>query len=221
MFPVSPFGYHNLPFVYSTDASGEFCNFPTVLIGVTENRIDISIAVYIGDIHVTKLLTLDATSGFLASDNIFRLARVFVALSACRKDLTFYYDKIEQRNVPKLSSLFPKPTPMDPSDSLSVLTYKQFLSRADQPALVLAGLRNTTTAMYIAALDGTEKEVIVKFTPVIMKRHIIFSLALGLHPSYTFVGASSGAYTWLLWTAWMGNPFGRSKRTRRPFPLSF
>ena len=94
----------------------EFCNFPTVLIGVAENRIDMYIAVCIGDIHVTKLLTLDATSGILASDNIVRLARVFVALTSCREDLRLYYDEIERRKSPKLSSLYPQPTPADPSD---------------------------------------------------------------------------------------------------------
>ena len=170
----------------------EFCNFPTVLIGVAENRIDISIAVCIGDIHVTKLLTLDATSGFLASDNIVRLARVFVALSSCRKDLTLYYDEIEQRKAPKLSSLYPKPTPADPNDSLPVLTYKQFLSRAGQPTSVLPGLGNTTTAMYIAALDGAEKEVIVKFTARYSDRahHILTSAGFApkLHSCGPVVG---------------------------------
>ena len=170
----------------------EFCNFPTVLIGVAENRIDISIAVYIGDIHVTKLLTLDATSGFLASDNIVRLARVFVALSLCRKDLAVYYDEIERRKVLKFSSLFPEPTPADPSDSLPVLTYKHFLSRAGQPASVLAGLGNTTTAMYIAALDGTENEVIVKFTARYnAKAHHILASA-GFAPKLHFCGRVVG-----------------------------
>ena len=170
----------------------EFCNFPTVLLGVAENRIDISIAVCIGDIHVTKLLTLDATSGFLASDNIVRLARVFVALSSCRKDLTRYYDEIEQRKGPKLSSLFPRPTPADPSDSLPALTYKQFLSRAGEPASALVGLGNTNTAMYIATLDGTEKEVIVKFTARYNeKAHHILADA-GFAPKLHFCGRVVG-----------------------------
>ena len=94
-----------------------FRKFPDVLIGVAGNRIDISIAVCIGDIRVAKSLTLDATSEFLASDKIVRLARVFVALSSCREDLKLYYDEIEQRKSPKLSSLYPQPTPADPSDS--------------------------------------------------------------------------------------------------------
>lgn len=110
------------------------------------------------------MLTLDTTSGFLVSDNCVRLARVFVALSSCRNDLICYYDQVKQRKEPKFSCLFPNPTAVDPSDVLPDLTYNQFLSRAGQPSSVLVDLGNTTTAMYIATLNGTNKEVVVKFT---------------------------------------------------------
>jgi hypothetical protein len=75
-----------------------------------------------------------------------------------------YYDGILQKTAPKFSSLFPKPTPVDPSVVLPVLTYKQFLSQTGQPASVLVDLGKTTAALYIATLDGTDKEVVVKFT---------------------------------------------------------
>ena len=196
----------------------EFCNFPTVLFGVAENRIDISIAVCIGDIHVTKLLTLDATSGFLASDNIIRLARVFVALSSCRKDLTLYYDEIEQRKGPKFSSLFPQPTPADPSGSLPVLTYKQFLSRAGEPASVLAGLGNTTTAMYIATLNGTEKEVIVKFTARYNeKAHHILASA-GFAPKLHFCGRVVGGLYMVVMDRVDGKSLWQIQTDKTPIP---
>ena len=196
----------------------EFCNFPTVLIGVAENRIDISIAVCIGDIHITKLLTIDATSGFLASDNIVRLARVFVALSSCREDLTLYYDEIEQRKGPKLSSLFPQPTPADPSDSLPVLTYKQFLSRAGEPASVLEGLGNTTTAMYIATLDGTDKEVIVKFTARYNeKAHRILASA-GFAPRVHFCGRVVGGLYMVVMDRVDGKSLWQIQMDKMPIP---
>lgn len=68
----------------------EFCNFLTVLDHLAENRLDLSIAVSRGEIHVTKLLTLETSFGFLASDSIVRLIRVFVGLSSCRKALTHF-----------------------------------------------------------------------------------------------------------------------------------
>ena len=55
----------------------EYCNFPIVLVGATANRLEISVAVCVGPIYVTKLLSLDLSLGFHASDNIIRLARVF------------------------------------------------------------------------------------------------------------------------------------------------
>jgi len=70
---------------------------------------------------------LDVISGFLASDNIVCLACVFNALSSCQKDIALYYDEVRQKTSPPLASLFPKPTPMDPSIVLPILTYKQFL----------------------------------------------------------------------------------------------
>jgi len=113
---------------------------------------------------VTKLLTLDLSLGFHASDNIIRLARVFGALSRCRLDLHNYYDRVSKLIPPRLSCLYPNPTLVDHSKTLPALTYRQFLSRAGRPTSALVDLGNATTSMYIATLSDTNKEVIVKFT---------------------------------------------------------
>ena len=141
----------------------EFCNFPIVLVGATANRLEISVAVCVGSIYVSKLLTLDLSLGFHASDNIIRLARVFEVLSDCRIALQRYYDEVGRLRTPRLSCLFPSPTLVDTSIELPKLTYRQFLSRAGQPTSVLVDLGNATTTMYTATLD-TDREVIVKFT---------------------------------------------------------
>jgi hypothetical protein len=112
---------------------------------------------------VTKLLTLDLSLGFHASDNIIRLARVFGALSRCRLDLHDYYDSVSNLTSPRLSCLYPNPTLVDRSKTLPTLTFRQFLSRAGSPTSAHVDLGNATTSMYIATLDDT-KEVIVKFT---------------------------------------------------------
>ena len=91
----------------------EFCNFPIILIGATANRLEISVAVCVGSIYVSKLLTLDLSLGFHASDNLIRLTRVFVALSDCRVDLQNYYDEVVKLRSPRLSCLFPSPTLID------------------------------------------------------------------------------------------------------------
>ncbi|KDR76199.1 hypothetical protein GALMADRAFT_210854 [Galerina marginata CBS 339.88] len=142
----------------------EYCNFPMVLIGATANRLEISIAVCVGPIYVTKLLTLDLSLGFRASDNVIQLARVFKVLSRHRVELQSYYQNVKNSASPRLSCLFPNPTPIDPSKALPKLTYRQFLSRSGQPTPDFVDLGGCTTAMYIATLDDTNQEVIVKFT---------------------------------------------------------
>ena len=142
----------------------QHCNFPIVLIGVTHNRLEISVAVCVGPIYVTKLLKLDLYSGFHASDNMVRLARVFGALSRCRLDLKKYYTGVRISASQRLSCLFPNATPIDPSNPLPKLTYRQFLSRAGQPIADHVNPKNATTSLYIATLHDSDQEVIVKFT---------------------------------------------------------
>ena len=151
----------------------EFCNFPIVFVGATANRLEIAVAVCVGPIYVTKLLTLDLSLGFHASDNIIRLTRVFGSWSRCRAELKSYYDRVRNLDFPRLSCLYPNPTLLDPSKALPQLTYKRFLSRAGQPTSMLVDLGNATTAMYTATLGDANEDVIVKFTT---KWHITYSL---------------------------------------------
>ena len=142
----------------------EFCNFPIILVGATANHLEISVDVCVGPIYVTKLLMLNLSLGFHASDNITRLARVFWALSHCQADLKTYYDGVRNLDSPRLSCLYPNPTPVDPSKALPKLTYQQFLSRAGQPTSALVDLGNATSVMYTATLSDTNQDIIVKFT---------------------------------------------------------
>ena len=158
------------------------------------------------------MLTLDATSGFHPSDKIVRLARVFVALSSCREDVTLDYDETEH----KLCSLFPQPTPADPSDSLPVLTYKQFLSPASEPTSVLEGLGDTTTTTYIASLDGINKEAIVKFTARYdEKTHRILASAV---PTLHFCGLVVGGLYMVVVDRVDGKSFWQLQPHKTPIP---
>ena len=171
---------------------------------------------------MTKLLTLDLSLGFHASDNIIRLARVFGALSRCRLDLRNYYDGVSNLTSPRLSCLYPNPTLVDRSKTLPALTFRRFLSRAGRPTSALADLGNATTSMYIAILGDTNKEVIVKFTA--RYNEVASSPARRRRPcpqNYTSVSISLATYTWSLWTMSMGRLFGSSSKTKNLFlPLS-
>lgn len=84
---------------------------------------------------------------------------------------------------------------MDPSVVLPVLAYKQFLFQTGQPASVLVDLGKTTATLYIATLDGTGKEAVVKFTARYNeKAHRILASA-GFAPKLHFCGlVVSGLY---------------------------
>jgi len=77
--------------------------FPIVLLGATANQLEISIAVCN---QASKLLVLDLSLGFHASDNVIRLTRTFKALSCCRVDLRKYYDRVTRLLPPKVSCLY-------------------------------------------------------------------------------------------------------------------
>ena len=121
-----------------------------------------------------------------------RLARVFAALLRCQIDLRNYYEGVINLAPPKLSCLFPNATPIDPSNTLPKVTYRQFFSRVGQPTSALADLKNITTTMYIATLDDTNEEVIVKFTVRYNKAAHCLLAAAQLAPRLHFFGRVVG-----------------------------
>jgi hypothetical protein len=196
----------------------EYCNFPIVLVGITENRLEISVAVCVGPVYVTKLLTLDLCLGFHASDNMIRLARVFAALARCRVDLKNYYDDVSRLASPRLSSLFPNPTPVDPSEPLPKLTYRQFLSRAGQPTSALVDLKDATTSMYIATLDDTNQEVIVKFTARYNEAAHRLLAKAQLAPALHFCGRVIGGLYMIIMDRVDGRSIWQLQRDKTPIP---
>ena len=213
MFPISPFGYHNLPlFIVQT------------LSGVLQFPYGPHRCCWKSHWHIHRRLHRRHPCHQVAHARCYLwLSCVwqyrppgpclcgFIILS--EGSHTLYYDEIEQRKAPKLSSLFPKPTPTDPSDSLPVPTYKQFLSQAGRPASVLVGLGNTTSAMYIAALDGTEKEVIVNSTARYNENAHRILASAGFAPELHFcgrvVGGLYGCYGPRGWEIPLADPNGQ------------
>lgn len=145
------------------------CNFPVILLAISGARFEISIAVFTGSVCVTSLLTLDISSGFYASRNILRLARVFAALSKGFAELRDYYATISVPALIDISAVYPNPTLVSDSNSNTSppkLTYHKFISRSGQPTSSIPALGYMTTAIYSATLhlaDG-DIDVVVKFT---------------------------------------------------------
>lgn len=152
-----------------------YTNFPAVILGITANRLEIVAAVCVGEVYASRLLCLDVSCGFHTSANIIRIARVFQILKRTGNSLDEYYHKlsrdIEQKKAPDFSFLFPDPTLLDdadPTKTLPKLQFKRFFSRTGNEEKKIIGLRDRTTALYVASfLDDSQvsKEVIVKLTP--------------------------------------------------------
>ncbi|PPR07054.1 hypothetical protein CVT26_005255 [Gymnopilus dilepis] len=194
-----------------------YCNFPSILIGVTGNRLEIAAAVCVGPIYVTRLLTLDLSLGFHASDNILRLARVFKALSRHQIELEKYYQSVKALSSAKLSCLFPNPVSVDPSQPVPKLTYREFLSRAGRPVPDILDLGNTTTAMYTATLDDTD-EVIVKFTTRYNEAAHRLLAEARLAPKLHFCGRVVGDLYMIVMERVAGTSAWQLEMDKRPIP---
>ena len=123
-----------------------------ILVGASANRLDIGCAVCVGPIYAAKLLSLDLTLGFHASNQILQLARVFKVLSTTLSELMTYYTRIFTSVSPHpVAYLFPKPTAVA-ALSIPQLEYKHPMSNTGQPALDIADFGAASTALYTAVL---------------------------------------------------------------------
>jgi hypothetical protein len=193
-----------------------YSNFPIVLVGATANRLEICIAVCVGPIYVSKLLALDLSLGFHASDNIVRLARVFQALSLCCKHLQMYYDGVSNSAPPKLSCLYPNPTPADLSNPPPSLSTSNFC-REPVNRLQLLWTSGTQPPPCTLPPSTPARKSLSSLPPVITKRHIACLPTISLPRNSTSVNVSLATCTWSLWTVWTGSPFGSSKWKERQF----
>lgn len=168
---------------------------------------------------MTKLHTLDLSLGFHASENIVTLARVFRALSYCREDLIQYYDDVNKSKFPKLSCLFPNPTPIN-TKTLPNLTYQKCLARNGQPTSDLVDLGKATTAMF-TAIPISQSMLSSSSPPVITNQRITFFLVLAWLQNSTSVSVSLAIYSWSLWTLFMESQFGSFVTIKHKFPQRY
>ena len=133
-----------------------------VLIGIAGSRLQISIAVCVGAIFVSDLITIDLSRGFHGSDTTIRLARIFNALASCRRELEHYYNGIGPS--PRSDSSFMYPNPITANKTpLPVIKYDKYLGLDGLPIETVPDLGARSTAVYTGTLEGGEL-VLIKFT---------------------------------------------------------
>ena len=133
-----------------------------VLIGIAGSRLQISIAVCVGAIFVSDLVTIDLSRGFHGSDTTIRLARVFSALASCRRELEDYYNGIGPSPRSDSSFLYPHPITANKTP-LPAIKYDKYLGLDGSPIETVPDLGERSTAVYTGTLEGGE-QVLIKFT---------------------------------------------------------
>jgi hypothetical protein len=161
-----------------------------VLIGIAGSRLQISIAVCVGAIFVSDLVTIDLSRGFHGSDTTIRLARIFNALASCRRELEDYYNNISPS--PRSDSSFLYPHPISANNTpLPEIKYDKYLGLDGSPIKTVPDLGERSTAVYTGTLEGGEL-VLIKFTyRYNEKAHILLAEA-GLAPRLHFFNPIMG-----------------------------
>ena len=133
-----------------------------------------STAVYTNEIYVDELLSISLRLGFHGSDNVLRVARVFVAINGAIKRLRELYRKLIPdlpSSSPRTIPLWPKPTgdPPQSTESLPKLEFFAKANRIDGTVLSHIDEDNERHGMYLARMqlnqaEESTQEVFVKFT---------------------------------------------------------
>jgi serine/threonine protein kinase len=132
-----------------------------VLIGIAGSRLEISIAVYVGAIFVSDLVTINLSRGFHGSNTTIRLARIFKALASCLQELKSYYEGIRHSSQSDFSFLYPHPVTANQT-ALPPIKYDKYLGLNGLPIETVPDLGKRSTAVYTGSFNGDE--VLIKFT---------------------------------------------------------
>jgi serine/threonine protein kinase len=152
---------------------------PIILLTIAGNRLAVSTAVFTDKIYADELLSIALLLGSHKSYNVFRLARVFMAITESMDLLRDLYKNLQAPSHPPLQTipLWPTPTvdPPEPvSKSIPELEYFAKVNRVNGKPLLRIDEENERHAMYLAQMQiktSTESEetkptqVFVKFTP--------------------------------------------------------
>jgi hypothetical protein len=171
-----------------------------VLIGLAGTRLEISIAVYIGAIYVSDLVTIDLSRGFHGSSTTIRLARIFRALASCRRELEDYYGTIRPSPRSDNSFLYPHPVTAN-ATPLPMIKYDKYLGLDGSPIETVPDLGNRSTATYTGTLERGEV-VLIKFTCRYNKEAHTLLVENGLAPRLHFFNPIVGNRHHSLFLIW-------------------
>ena len=180
-------------------------------------------AVCVGSIYASKLVTFDITPGFHLSENIIRLARIFKCLSSCRAALETHYRAV-QDNRTTIAAIYPNPTSAS-GDALPRLIYHGVVLRTGERfSTSLPDLGTRTTALYRATLGDADAdgatEVVIKFSSRYGEAaHRLLSDA-NLAPKLHWCGPIVGGLTMVVMEHLEdGESIWRLRQGRKPIPI--
>ncbi|KAF8326388.1 uncharacterized protein EI90DRAFT_1949019 [Cantharellus anzutake] len=149
-------------------------NLPIVLLAIAGNRLTVSTAIFTDSIYADELLSIKLDFGPHASDNVLRVARIFMAIDDCARELRDLYRRLINSNGPVLSAkvLWPEPTVVssDPAEEIPKLEFISKVHRSqgtpiNEPTMNEEDKRH---AIYLATIKpnnskGSDMQVLVKF----------------------------------------------------------
>ena len=132
-----------------------------------------STAIFTNELYADELLSITLRLGPHGSDNVFRVARVFMAINNSMGKLRDLYNKllrIPPPPQPQTVALWPDPT-ADPTKSIPTLEFFAKVDRANGKPLPRIDEDNERHAMYLARMrintstqaEATTQNVFVKF----------------------------------------------------------
>ena len=127
---------------------------PIIVLAIAGNHLVISTAIFTNAIYADKLLSIKLRLGSHGSDNVRRVARVFMAINKATELCTLYKD-LSTDPSSQTGALWPNPT-LHPPQSTERLPKLEFLSkidRADGTTLRIIDEANEHHAMYLARMD--------------------------------------------------------------------
>jgi len=95
------------------------------------NRLVVSTAIYTDSIYANELLSINLSFGSHASNNVLRVARVFMAMNRCTERLRALYSNLgtSTPSAPSAKVMWPDPTP-DPPLSTDWIEELEFFSKS-------------------------------------------------------------------------------------------
>ncbi|KAL5522203.1 hypothetical protein ACEPAF_2060 [Sanghuangporus sanghuang] len=143
----------------------EHSKLPVILVGVMGNVLEISIAVFLEEVIVDKILHFEVLNGHNQDETVVKLALIASALKTCAGKLQREYANLEQTSERAEEETWhlpcPSASPRSPNSLVSAVKFKAKLSRSNEELIKLKGENAEMRSLFLATY--CKQEVIVKF----------------------------------------------------------